>query len=262
MRFALLLLLLAGCESSQQAPQEPARVAESPCSSRMFEGSRFTVCAAKGAPIEVFTSDASGTPFRSFAELEASLGKRAEQVALGMNAGMYDEEGDAIGLLIEGGKQLHRINRRGGGGNFGLLPNGVFVVRESGKAEVVPTKDFEAADDIALATQSGPMLVIDGKLHPKFDPDGESRNIRNGVGIAPDGTPVFAISEDVVSFGKFARLFRDEIKAKDALYFDGSVSSLWDPANGRRDARAELGPMVVVFKPSASAPDREGRARP
>jgi uncharacterized protein YigE (DUF2233 family) len=228
----------------------------------MFEGSRFTICSAKAARIDVFTSDVSGNPFRSFAKLEASLGGRANQVAFGMNAGMYDKEGDAIGLLIERGRELHRINKRGGGGNFGLLPNGVFLVRESGKAEVVATKAFKPADDIAFATQSGPMLVIDGNLHPAFEPDGESRNIRNGVGIAPEGNPVFAISEDVVSFGKFARLFRDELKARNALYFDGSVSSLWDPANGRRDARAELGPMVVAFKGAESAPGREGRARP
>ena len=249
MRFALLaLLLLSACEASEPAPSGRAATAESPCSSQMFEGSRFTVCPAKAAAIAVFTSDASGTPYRSFAKLEAALGDRSNRVAFGMNAGMYDEEGNAIGLLIEQGKRLHRINRRGGGGNFGLLPNGVFLVRESGKAEVVETKAFEPADDIAFATQSGPMLVIDGKLHPAFEPDGESRNIRNGVGIAPDGTAIFAISEDVVSFGKFARLFRDELKTKNALYFDGSVSSLWDPGNGRRDARAEIGPMVVAFR--------------
>lgn len=256
------LLLLAGCEAPQQIEERQTPAAQSPCNSRMFEGSRFTVCSAKGAAIEVFTSDASGTPFRSFAKLESSLGERAEHVAFGMNAGMYDEKGDAIGLMIERGRQLHRINRRGGGGNFGLLPNGVFVVRKNGSADVIPTKVFEPADDIAFATQSGPMLVIGGKLHPQFEPDGESRNIRNGVGIAPGGTPVFAISEDVVSFGKFARLFRDELKANNALYFDGSVSSLWDPANGRRDALAELGPMVVAFRRSESAPGREGRATP
>ncbi len=262
MRFAsLFLFLLAGCEAQ---PVQSARApsVQSPCATRMFEGSRFTVCSSKGARIEIFTSDKSGAPFRSFAQLEAWLGKRGGEVAFGMNAGMFDEEGHAIGLLIERGKQLHRINKRGGGGNFGLLPNGVFLVRQNGKAEVVATKAFDPADDIAFATQSGPMLVIAGKLHPAFEPDGESRNIRNGVGIAPDGLAVFAISEDVVSFGKFARLFRDELNTKNAIYFDGSVSSLWDPANGRRDARAELGPMVVAFRRAESAPGREARARP
>jgi prepilin-type processing-associated H-X9-DG protein len=263
MRLALLLLpLLAACDAPKPTSSAKIETPESPCVSRMFEGSRFTVCPAKGASIEVFTADSSGVPFRSFSQLQSSLGDRAGQVAFGMNAGMYDENGNAIGLLIECGKQLHRINRRGGGGNFGLLPNGVFLVRKDGKAEVIETSRLRPAPGITFATQSGPMLVIDGELHPAFEPDGESRNIRNGVGVSPDGSAIFAISEDPVSFGKFARLFRDSLKASNALYFDGSVSSLWDPANGRQDARAELGPMVIAFNPAGSAPGREAPARP
>ena len=225
----------------------------------MFDGSRFTVCSARGGAIEVRTGK---VPYRSFSKLEAALGKQAGNVAFAMNAGMFDEGGRAIGLLIEDGKELHAINRNKGGGNFHLMPNGVLLVRKSGKAEVVPSERFRPARDIAFATQSGPMLVIDGKLHPKFEADGSSRYVRNGVGVTRDGTAVFAISADMVSFGKFARLFRDELKTPNALYFDGSVSSLWDPANGVRDSFVPLGPMVVVFKPAASAPDREGRARP
>jgi uncharacterized protein YigE (DUF2233 family) len=128
------------------------------------------------------------------------------------------------------------------------MPNGVFQVRNDGRAEIIPSKQWKRSEKIRLATQSGPMLVIAGKIHPRFEPDGMSRYIRNGVGIAPDGKPLFVISEDPVSFGKFARLFRDRLKARDALFLDGSVSALWDPANGRRDLTRPLGPMVVVFK--------------
>ena len=94
------------------------------------------------------------------------------------------------------------------------------------------------------------MLVIDGKLHPAFERDGTSRHVRNGVGIAPNGRSLFVISEDAVSFGKFGRFFRDGLKARNALFFDGSVSALWDPANGRRDITKPLGPMIVAFKPA------------
>ena len=241
-----LLLLLAACDGASSEAQQ-ATASASPCETRYFEESRFTVCAAEG-PIEIVTSDESGTPYRSFAKLQSALGERADDVAFAMNAGMFDEQGHAIGLLVEDGEQLHRINRRGGGGNFGLLPNGVFLVRDDGSAEVVETSDYEPADNVRFASQSGPMLVIDGRLHPEFDHDGRSRHIRNGVGIGPDGTPLFVISEDVVSFGKFGRLFRDELKANNALYFDGAVSSLSDPANGQQDSLTELGPMVVAFR--------------
>ena len=245
-----LLLLLAACRKAESAPADDAAAgADSPCRQLLFEGSRFTVCRDRQARIEVRTAGRDGRPYRSFAALEHVLGRDATRVRFAMNAGMFDADGRAIGLLIENGRELRAINRRQGGGNFHLLPNGVFLVRDDGTAEVVPSAAFEPAPDIAFATQSGPMLVIDDKLHPAFEHDGRSRFVRNGVGIAPDGTPVFAISEDAVSFGKFARLFRDELKCRNALYFDGSVSSLWDPANHRMDSFAALGPMVVAFAP-------------
>lgn len=248
MRLLIALLLLAGCS---RAPDEgPGEAAQSYCSGRLFDGSRFTVCSAKGGKVEIFSAASNGAPLRDFVRLEEELGERAQDIAFGMNAGMFDDEGRAIGLLIERGRQAKAINRKQGGGNFHMLPNGVFLVRDDGTAAVVTAGEFEPAQDIAFASQSGPMLVIDGKLHPDFEEDGQSRHLRNGVGIAPDGTPLFAISAEPVSFGKFARLFRDELKAKDALYFDGSVSALWAPADGRRDAHVPLGPMVVVFRPA------------
>lgn len=259
MRHLLLLLpMLAACGQSVPSAAQPA----SPCSQRVFEGARFTVCEARHGSMEIRTSDAEGRPYRSFAALAQGLGGRAGKVAFAMNAGMFGERGNAIGLLIEDGKQIHAINRREGAGNFHLMPNGVFLVRKDGRAGITTSAAFAPSDDIAFASQSGPMLVIDGKLHPAFEPDGQSKNIRNGVGIAPDGTAMFAISEEPVSFGKFARLFRDDLHAKNALYFDGSVSSLWDPANGRQDAFAPLGPIVVVFRGAESKPGREGPARP
>jgi uncharacterized protein YigE (DUF2233 family) len=253
-----LALLLCACGDAATAPEPP----RSACSQRNFEGSRFTVCAEPGRKVELRTFARNGRPLRTFAALEQALGNRTGAVAFAMNAGMFDEAGRPIGLLVEEGKELRAINRRKGGGNFHLLPNGVFLVRRDGKAEVVTSEAYKPAKDILFASQSGPMLVIGGKLHPAFEPNGESKNIRNGVGIAPDGTPLFVISEDFVSFGKFARFYRDALNVRDALYFDGSVSSLWDPAEGRRDIGPELGPMVVVFKAGASKPGRGGLATP
>ena len=246
----LLFLLLADC--ARPAPP-PAKV--SPCIEQRFEQAGFIVC--RGGRIEIRSG------LRSFQALQAKLGKRSDTVLFALNGGMFDEAGAPIGLLIEDGREVHRINRREGGGNFHLLPNGVFLLRKDGRAEVLTSDAYKPAPDVAFATQSGPMLVIDGKLHPKFDADGTSRYVRNAVGIAPDGTPLFVITTDVVSLGKLARFFRDQLKVRNALYLDGSVTSLWDPANGRMDDFVELGPMIVAFRRDAeSARRREGRATP
>ena len=192
------------------------------------------------------------SPLRTFAEVGRKVG--FNKVSFAMNAGMFDEQGRPIGLAIADSREKHAVNRRKGGGNFHLMPNGVFLVRKSGEAAIVSTSGYARSDNIETATQSGPMLVIDGKLHPAFESDGASRLIRNGVGVRSERA-LFVISQEPVSFGKFARFFRDALKTPNALYLDGSVSSLWDPANGRQDSHVPLGPILVVFKPEASTPD-------
>jgi len=256
MRSTLLPLfsLLAACgDSESSASPVPVETRATACSQQQFEGDRFTVCDAKDGRIELIAAARKQIPIRRFDDLEASLGKRASQVAFAANAGMFDEDGRPIGLAIVDGREVRAINRRKGGGNFHLMPNGLFLVRRNGQAEVVSSAAYMPSKDIAFATQSGPMLVIDGKPHPAFDRDGQSRYVRNGVGIARDGKPRFVISEDQVSLGKFARFFRDRLKARNAL---------WDPANNRRDVTVPLGPIVVVFKPAASAPGRASPAKP
>ena len=141
-----------------------------------------------------------------------------------------------------------------GEGNFHLKPNGVFFIDENGNAGVMETAAYaEAGIRPRLATQSGPMLAIDGALHPRFLPDSTSRHIRNGVGTSPDGArAVFAISEQPVTFYEFARLFRDGLGLENALYFDGSISRLYAPQLGRSDIGFAMGPVVGVVEPAAN----------
>ena len=136
---------------------------------------------------------------------------------------------------------------REGPGNFGLLPNGVFCIRE-GAAQVIESRAYAANPPACrYATQSGPMLVIDGALHPRFLVDGTTRYIRNGVGVEADGVTVhFVISDDRVNFHQFGRVFRDLLKTPNALYFDGKISRLYAPSIGRSDFGLALGPIVGV----------------
>lgn len=244
----LLVLLLAACKRPEPAPEVRDAAASGPCRSIMFEGQRFTVCRDKDASLELHLQDPRGRPLRSFVALEQSLAERASKIRFAMNAGMFDDAGRPIGLAISEGRQAQALNRRkDGGGNFHLQPNGVFLVRKDGRAEVLTTSAFTTSNDIRLATQSGPMLVIDGKVNPLFSPDGTSRYVRNGVGVNERGEAVFAISDAPVSFGRFARLFAGPLGCRNALYLDGSVSSLWDPANGRMDSLVPIGPMIVAL---------------
>ena len=236
----LSLLVIACADGAAETKPPP-----SPCREERFEGSGFIVCTPSSpAKLKLYAAGPDEPAKRAFRD----LGIDESSVAFAMNAGMYDEAGRPIGLTVVEGRQVHKISLRSGGGNFGMKPNGVFLVRRDGSATIVKSETFKQSKNIRLATQSGPMLVIDGKLHPAFKPNGDSIYIRNAVGIGPAGKPMFVISTDPVSFGRMARFFRDRLKSRNALYFDGSVSSLWDPANGRMDVVTEIGPIIVATR--------------
>ena len=221
-----------------------------PCEHHVFEGDGFVVCSfdAQTQKLRLAWKSIAGTPYRSFAALSHEVDE--SKLAFAMNAGMYDQAGSPIGLYVEQARELKSISITAGPGNFYMKPNGVFWIDAAGDPHVSATDDYiAAARQPTWATQSGPMLVIGGQLHPDFQPDGASRYSRNGVGVSGRHTALFVISDRPVSFGKLARLFRDGLHCDDALYLDGAVSSLWAPSLGRSDSGNPLGPLVVVTSP-------------
>ncbi|PFG64998.1 uncharacterized protein YigE (DUF2233 family) [Thioclava sp. ES.031] len=226
-------------------------LADSPCADRSFDGTTYTVCEARlGQDLKLFLDDPDGNLIGTPERLSEVVPK-GDRVVFAMNAGMYHPDRKPVGLFIENGKELHSIVTSEGPGNFGLLPNGVFCIGD--RFSVTESRAF-AADpkDCTYATQSGPMLVIDGALHPKFLADGTSKNIRNGVGVSADGkTAYFAISDAPVSFHEFGRFFRDEMQVPNALYLDGKISRLTVPGQGREDMGLPMGPIVALIAPAA-----------
>ena len=206
----------------------------------------FTLCTAEldTHRIDLRLAGEDGTPLGSFVELERQT---EAPIAFAMNGGMYHPDRRPVGLHVEDGTQVAGIVTSAGPGNFGMLPNGVFCVMGD-TARVIESRAFAAAGpDCVDATQSGPMLVIDGALHPRFIPDSEFLNLRNGVGATPDGRTVhFVISDEPVSFHEMATLFRDRLGVRDALYLDGSVSRLYAPGLDRADPGRQMGPILVV----------------
>ena len=268
----LALLALAGCQQevaegepvsrieigkgeikAKPSPKPKPVVAQSPCRRVTFEGVPLTHCVADPTKHRIGT--ALGPPYRSFAALAAGLGDKAKTVSFAVNGGMFGDDGKPIGYYVEAGERLKTLNRADGGGNFHLKPNGVFF-GNGGQWRVMTSGDFyeKVADRPRFGTQSGPMLVIAGKLHPEFAEEGPSKLIRNGVGVDAAGRAHFVISEAPVSFGRFARYFRDEARTPNALYLDGSVSALWDPVNNRRDESVPLGPLIVVTNKATAKP--------
>lgn len=219
------------------------------CRDTRFDGASYTLCEVTlGEDLRLFHSGEGGA-YGSFRALDTALAAKGLALGFAMNAGMYHRDLAPVGLYVEEGVETARLVTSDGPGNFGLLPNGVFCIADTFR--VIESRAFrDEGPACRFATQSGPMLVIDGALHPRFLPTSDSLYIRNGVGVSDDGTrAVFAISNDAVNFHAFARLFRDELGLPDALYFDGNISRLYAPGLGRHDAGFPMGPIVGTVIP-------------
>lgn len=222
------------------------------CQNMRFEDERYTVCTVIPSEhdLRLFLTDpARDAPFGSFANVVRQLETVGETLAFAMNAGMYHADRRPVGHYVERGEERAPLVTAEGPGNFGLLPNGVFCIQQN-RADVIETMRFvRERPACQFASQSGPMLVIDGALHPRFLEQSDSVFVRNGVGSSADGQTVyFAISEGRVNFHSFARLFRDGLNVPQALYLDGNISRLYAPDLGRDDGGLPMGPIVGVVR--------------
>lgn len=218
----------------------------SACQPASFEGIPLTHCIADPARHRISASLAPVSG-EDFGTIEAwSAGRNESAIAFVMNGGMYGDDLRPLGYFVQGSDRLEELDRGEGDGNFYLKPNGVFF-GTGGTWRILDTDTFlrTIGSRPQFGTQSGPMLVLNGELHPEFQENGPSRAIRNGVGIDGEGHAHFVISNAPVSFGQFARFFRDELETPNALFLDGNISSLWDPATGRMDG-GRVGPLIVV----------------
>lgn len=211
----------------------------------------YTVCEYRPdskATLQLFWQNSDKSLVLNFARLK-SLFNGQKQLDFAMNAGMYDAKFAPIGYTVIDGKQIRSLNLKQGGGNFHLMPNGVFWADSKGyhiTESQAMAKQLAAGATPIFATQSGPMLVIDGKIHPGFDPLSTSMKLRNGVGVCQDGQVKFVISDTWVSFYQFAELFKKQLKCDNALFLDGGrASALYSRELNRLDDKY-MGVMIAV----------------
>jgi uncharacterized protein YigE (DUF2233 family) len=245
---SVILLIAPACASNAQMA-EAEMPADAACKAVSHQEIDYIVCRfhPERSDIRLFLNNAEDEPFSHFNWVGEALAERGERLAFAMNAGMYHEDRSPVGFYLEEGVELAPLNTNDGPGNFHLKPNGIFLIDEHG-AWVTTTASYQVSNRAApfYATQSGPMLVIDGEIHPRFLPDSDSLKRRNGVGVTEDGEVIFALADTPVRFYGFATFFRDELATPNALYLDGTISRLYAPELSRNDPGVSMGPIVGV----------------
>ncbi len=193
--------------------------------------------------------EAQGRPIGSIARLRSLLAEQHRHLLFATNAGIYTKESRPLGWFVADGKELVALNRDEGKGNFFLKPNGAFVLTPSQVKVLTSDEAAQLQDSVILATQSGPMLLHQGRIHPAFREGSPNTFVRSGVGIAPNGEVVFAISRSAVNFYDFALMFRERFNCRNALYLDGFVSRMYLPDLERMDLDGAFAGLLWIAAP-------------
>lgn len=198
--------------------------------------------------LRFYWKDDNGQPLGSIQRLKDLLAKQHRKLVFATNGGMFKPDQSPVGLFIMQQAMVTPLDTSSGNGNFYLKPNGVLYITKAGKAAITTTPEFIYSDQIRYATQSGPMLLINGAIHPAFKKGSANVNVRNGVGILPDNRLVFAMSKSGINFYDFADYFK-RLGCKNALYLDGFVSRTYFPAQNWVQTDGNFGVMIGMSEP-------------
>jgi uncharacterized protein YigE (DUF2233 family) len=197
----------------------------------------------KEQDLKFYWKNENGVNFKNFQNLKNWLKTNSEELVFAMNGGMYKKDLSPQGLFIENGIKKSNIDTlKNGYGNFYMQPNGIFFIINDNEGIICETKNFKF-DNVKYATQSGPLLLIEGRIHPKFRKGSKNLNIRNGVGILPNGNLLFAMSIEKINFYDFANYFKS-LGCKNALYLDGFVSKTYLPEKELNRTEGDFGVII------------------
>jgi uncharacterized protein YigE (DUF2233 family) len=197
--------------------------------------------------LELYWKNDKGEIIGTFENLKTWVGNHQKTLLFAMNAGMYKHDFSPEGLFIDNGQIVRPINKASAAGNFHLQPNGIFLITKTNTAQIVTTENFKNGGQIKYATQSRPMLLVNGQIHPEFKKGSKALNIRNGVGILSNNKIIFAMSKEKINLYDFAEFFKSS-GCKNALYLDGFVSRMYLPEKNWIQNDGRFGVLIGLTK--------------
>ena len=214
---------------------------------RKYKDERFVsyIVDLKKEEIKFYWKNEKQENFKSIMNVKNWITQHNKKLVFAMNGGMYKPDNSPQGLYIENKKLIAPLDTTSGNGNFYLKPNGVFYISDDNSPTICTTTNFKNNGKVKFATQSGPMLLIDGQIHSTFKEGSVNFNIRNGVGILPNNKIIFAMSKNEINFYEFAAYFK-KIGCKNALYLDGLVSRTYLPEQNWLQTDGNFGVIIGV----------------
>ncbi|KTC95838.1 hypothetical protein Lery_2133 [Legionella erythra] len=136
------------------------------------------------------------------------------QAPLAINGGFFDDNYNSLGLRIKDKKQLNPLKQ--------ISWWGVFYIKNN-HAYLASARQFYASNQIDFAVQSGPRLLVNGKIPPLK----AGRAERTALGITQDGHVIILVTDHAaMSTTELAQLMKaPPLNCLNALNLDGGNST-------------------------------------
>ncbi|MDR2337453.1 MAG: phosphodiester glycosidase family protein [Deltaproteobacteria bacterium] len=179
---------------------------------------RFEVYLLRIDPLKIKTEIVLAKDLeRSASDIKSMANSR--KALVGINANFFDLNSNPLGLIIRNGKKINKFH------TGGKTLSGIFYIKDNEPKIVF--RGTPIPDEVELAIQSGPRLMLDGnqiKLTPS-----EHSTRRSGIATTQDGKII--IYSTLLRFPGATlsqiqkMLLFPELNIKDALNLDGGSSS-------------------------------------
>jgi uncharacterized protein YigE (DUF2233 family) len=220
-----------------------------------FDGRGFRVLTInlQTDELRVVYKHPDGSAYGNFVRLRQGLGDKYLAAA---NAGMFETNGSPTGLLKADGAIVKGVNLGTGVGNFYLKPNGVFFMTSKGAAIAESqafAREFTGTfPSVSSATQSGPLLVSNGKINSRLIPGSHCQQClqysRTAVAVISPTHVAIALGLNEINFYDFAAFLLNGLHSTDALYLDGAISKLDTLEKPTNDRKQKYAAFIAVLK--------------
>lgn len=140
----------------------------------------------------------------------------------GINASYFHSSGEPLGLVVSGGRELHRQERA-------RLLSGILAVRD-GRIELVRASEYRGGRGVSEAIQAGPWLVEKGKPTSGLD---DTKRARRSVFVKGPRGQWALVATSPLTLADAARILASRnsvpgLAVKEALNLDGgSSTAMW-----------------------------------
>lgn len=214
---SIVIICLTGVFCEQTMSGDPSPVWKKLDNGLDYALIDYSTTSEQEALVHIIRIDPSKFDLRILRSKNEALGSTVKELAkenraiIAINGGFFDNNHRSIGLLVQDGEIINKMHNTSWWS--------IFLVSEGSAAIKVP-REFISAENIKMAVQAGPRLIVNGTV-PKLKDNFPA--YRSAIGIDDSGKILIVATDTMLDLRDFASALRKF--SNNAMALDGGSST-------------------------------------